>query len=221
MKLLISIALLLTFGCVQTPTVPSQDTNVPPQDTTPPISTPEPLSYIPLYWENTTSPRPERAPWTKQLSELIKQNLTTYSEAKDIGEICSKFYSLTDLGKIKAIGEFFVAMAYYESSFNPNSASVDVGTQGDKGSWSVGLYQMSGNDGSAKKFGCDFTCLQDPLMNIKVANEQMVRQITRTGLILLPNSNASRYWAVILKGNKYSKIADIQARVKKYAPECN
>lgn len=175
---------------------------------------------IPLYWENTTAPHPERKPWSDLLVSTLRQDLALYSSAQDVTEVCPKYKSLSEDLKVKGLAEFWVAIAYHESSFNPTSNSVDVGSPNDLESYSVGLYQMSGNDSSANKYGAKFTTLKDPLVNITVAMEQMRRQLYKEQLLLLPNSSPMRYWAVILKGNKYNQIPDIKARVLKYAPSC-
>lgn len=172
---------------------------------------------ISLYWENTTEPHPERKPWSDEVMNNLKNHMSLYASAKDIYKLHDSFASLTLEQKMKVIGEFWVALSYYESSFNPKSESVDVGTKGDKGSWSVGLYQMSGNDSAAKAMGASYETLKDPIMNIKVAMEQMRRQLTNTQTIFLDNSSKYRYWAVALIGNKYTQVNNIIARVKKYA----
>lgn len=180
----------------------------------------EPDERMALYWENTTEPHPERAPWSDALIGTLKKDFTHFSSAYDWKDICRGFTSLTDAQKLKAMGEFWVAVAYYESSFKPGQESVDVGTKGDKGSWSVGLYQMSANDNAAKAEGVDYLGLKDPVKNIKVAMNQFHRQIKNTNLVLLHKTNKYRYWAVILKDGKYEKIDEIKARVKKQAPFC-
>lgn len=190
-------------------------------DLTPPPKAPqEPSTPLVLYWTNTTEPHPEREPWTKQIEIELTNDLALYSASKDITQLCPKFHSLNDSLKIKGIGEFWVALAYYESGFNPKSYSVDVGNQNNKETWSVGLYQLSGTDGPAKLYGATFEKLKDPVLNIKVAAETMRRQLKNTNTILLDNSSKNRYWAVALHGNKYSKIPEIKARVLKHAPSC-
>ena len=175
---------------------------------------------ISLYWENTTEKHDERKPWSDAISINIDKYFANYDIAKDTTRFCPKYKSLTKDQKKKAIGEFFVALSYYESGFNPKSESVDVGSKNDKGSWSVGLYQMSGNDGAAKALGVDYLGLKDPIKNINVAMYQMNTQIKNTGLFILPNSSKYRYWAIILEGNKYNKVSDVIARVQKHAAFC-
>lgn len=150
----------------------------------------------------------------------ITKDLSAYSNAKDITEICPKYKTIQDRFKIKAIGEFWVALAREESNLKPNSGSIDVGSVSDRNSYSDGYYQMSGTDSAAKVYKCDFECLHDPVMNIKVATEQMRRQLKNTNEIILPNSSPHRYWAIILENNKYQRISTVKAYVLKYAPEC-
>lgn len=172
---------------------------------------------IALYWENTTEPHPERKPWSDHLVSILSKDLPLYEAAKDVQEICPKFHSLSKVQKLKVLGDFWAATAYYESSFNPNSNSVDVGKKDDLGSYSVGLFQMSANDSSCKVYKATFQSLKDPLVNINCATEQMRKQLQKRSKIFLDNSDSMRYWAVLLKGNKYSKVSEITARVKKLA----
>ncbi len=185
------------------------------------VTTVKPAERIALFWENTTSPKPERKPWSDTLISALGKNFATLDTATDIKRFCPKYSSLSKEQKLKAIGEFFVALAYYESGYNPESSSVDVGTKDDLNSYSVGLYQMSGNDSAAKLFKADYKALKNPITNINVAVEQMRKQIKNTGLFILPNTSKFRYWAVILDGNKYSKVPQAIERVKKHAPMCN
>lgn len=181
----------------------------------------KPAERIALFWENTTSPKPDRKPWSDALISALDKNFATLGKATDTKRFCPKYSSLSKEQKLKAMGEFFVALAYYESGYNPESSSVDVGTKDDLNSYSVGLYQMSGNDSAAKLFKADYKALKNPITNINVAVEQMRKQIKNTGLFILPNTSKFRYWAIILDGNKYSKVPQVIERVKKHAPFCD
>lgn len=181
-----------------------------------PAPSPSPVR-IALSWEDGD---PSRASWSDALTSAIRRDLAVYAGAKDIERIVPKFKSLTDDQKVKALGEFYVGMAYYESGFNPKSQAVDVGTQSNRDSWSIGLYQLSVRDWQNKDSGgpkFTFDQLLEGVNNIILANRTMVLQIQKTGLIILPNTSKSRYWAVILDGNKYQKVDAILARVRKNA----
>lgn len=209
MKPIIAILLLFFTAC----------TEVKPPAAVTPTEIPK-VERIALWWENTSAHHPERKVWSDLLTANISSNLSLYSEAKDIAEICPKYFSLSDVQKVKAIGEFYVALAYNESGFKVDSNSVDVGNKTDKSTWSVGLYQLSASDKSAKAFKATFDTLKDPLTNISVATEQMKSQLKTCGELILPNASKCRYWAIILEGNKYQKISDVKSRVLKYAPAC-
>lgn len=194
----------------------SSDTTIASSD----VTTVKPVSRIALYWENTTEKHDERKPWSDALISALDKNFATLDKATDTKTFCPKYSTLKKEQKLKAIGEFFVGLAYYESSFNPNSSSVDVGTKSDPNSYSIGLFQVSGNDSAAKVFKADYKALKNPIVNINVAVEVFRRQVVNTGLFLLDNKDKHRYFATLLYGNKYSKIPEVIARVKKYAPEC-
>lgn len=163
-------------------------------------------------WEKS---KPELIPSTDKLASIIQLDLPKYEAASDIKKLNSNFARLTTQQKVYTILEFWIAVAKFESSWNPKSFAVDVGTKSDLGSYSVGLYQMSANDGAAKVYKATFETLKNPLVNIDVALEQMRRQLKNTNTIFLPNSSKYRYWAVMLMNNKYSKINEILALVKK------
>lgn len=184
------------------------------------IATPPPAPRIPLYWENTTEAHPERALWSDEVIAGFRADLPLYSSAQDIEEICPKYHSLTDDNKLKALGELWVALAWYESAFSPTAESVDVGVKEDKGSWSVGLYQMSANDNSAKEVRAGYRELKNPHVNILVSLVQVKKQIKFAGKFFLNNWDRMKYWATMLHWNRYNKIKEIKARVAKHAPAC-
>lgn len=189
----------------------------PPVDPTP---VEEPKTRMALYWENTTEAHPERAPWSDELVGILTKDFVVYDAALDWNEICPKFDTLDQDAKIKAMAEFWVAVAYHESAFKPGQESVDVGNKSNKDTWSVGLYQMSATDNAAKAEGVNYQGLKDPVKNIRVAMNQFKRQVMITGKVLLDKSSPNRYWAVILKRGKYQKIDNIKTRVLKQVPVC-
>ncbi len=195
-----------------------------------------------LYWENTTEPHPERAPWTDSLVTEIKNNISTYDLASDMESICPKYHSLTLDQKTKAIGELFVAMTYYESGFKPQSIYRECNK--NKCQYSNGCqthveygYCMKGGhalDGgivisrgllqisleSAKGYGCKVNKpddLHEPIQNLVCGQNIMSRQIIRTGKI----TTTSNYWAVVKPNSTHNKVSDIKARVQKHASFCN
>lgn len=186
------------------------------------IEVPESSARISLSWENTTAPHPERAPWSDLVVSTFKTDLSVFSAAVDVEKFCPKFKSLSAQDRLRALGELWVGVAYYESGFKPTSASVDVGKPELKDTWSVGLYQMSVVDQKnyGLTFGYKYDDLLTPLPNIKLALAILKRQIEKRKYFAIPAPNPGLYWAVLRPGGKYDKSDLIIARVKKYAPNC-
>lgn len=186
-----------------------------------PVVNPESGSRIALSWENgkNYSLKPETSDY---LISLIKQDLALYSAAKDITQICPKYKALDESGKLKAIGEFYAALALYESSWNVKSSSVDVGKPGNKDTYSVGLCQVSVVDQPWAGGGTKYTYadLQTAKPNLHLCTILIRRQLKNTSTIFLDNSSKYRYFAVALRGNRYSKIPQIIAKVHANAPLC-
>jgi hypothetical protein len=206
-------------GCQSIPT-----NTTPPKAVVQPQPTPTPsTSRIALWWENTTEPHPERAAWSDYMTGVIRQNLAGYGAATDITRICPKWETVSDDVKVKAIGNFWVSVALYESSFDPNSQDVDVGTQSDKNSWSIGLWQMSQVD--QKNYGLSFNYTFDQLLtpsaNFDLANAVMLKQIKNHGKIVLKKgADKGVYWATVFEGGAYDQSANVLAHIQKYTTEC-
>lgn len=232
---LISILVLsLTLGCVTPQGFELPSNEVEKTEPRPP--------KIALYWENTTEPHPEREPWSDALTSVIENDLQQFAKAKDIEGFCPRYPLLTDLQKVKAIGELFVAVSYYESAFKPERfyrECLKSHCQYSKGCQQVpefgycmkgghkldggivisrGLMQLSLESAIGNK--CKVSVpndLHDPIKNLLCGHKIMLRQIDRTGLIATSNN----YWAVLKPSSTYNKIKEIKERVKKHAPFCN
>lgn len=171
----------------------------------------------PISWEATDSSRKE---WSKYAYGLASSEyFIRLLDAKDWNRFCTKFYSLSLEQRATLFVEWVSATSKYESSWNPKSFAVDVGKPDNKATWSTGLMQVSAAD-YQNRFGYDFEDLLTPKPNIHLAYEILAMQIKKTGLVILPNSNPNRYWAVLLEGNKYQKISQITAATQKL-PFCN
>jgi hypothetical protein len=173
---------------------------------------------VALSWET----KPERKEWSDSLISRMNADWALYDAAKDIGTFCPKYSSLPKATRQKAWGEIWVGLAYYESSWNPKSASVDVGDPKKRDTYSIGLYQVSVVDQPWAGGGTKYTYdeLLTPLPNIHLATVLMKRQLKNTGMIALDNSSKFRYWAILLQKNRYEKIKEIAARVQENVQEC-
>lgn len=163
-----------------------------------------------LSWEVN---HPERAAWTKELCSIIEDNIGVYESAQDLTFFIPDYKKKAHKDQVKAIAEIFVATAYYESSWNPKSQSVDVGVASNKDTWSVGLFQMSVVDQKnyGLSMGYSFDDLITAIPNIKLAMAVMQKQILKKGKIVV---DKGPYWAVLYRG-KYSKVDEIKTRVLK------
>ncbi len=174
----------------------------------------ENVSYEALAWESST--HPERKQWSFDLMNMVSENLASLDAAQDIESFCFRYYSLSHAEKVNVWAQIFSVMTYYESSWNPKSYSVDVGSADNPDTWSVGLLQLSVVDQKNYKFsfGYNFADLQDPIKNLRLGVAIMGRQIAKHGLILIPKGHAGLYWAVLHPGGKHDKSAVIQSRVQ-------
>ncbi len=173
---------------------------------------------ISLHWETGE----EQKTWSDALIKYVDRDFDLYEKAQDTSLWCPKYKSLSRQQKLKAWGEMWVSIAFYESGFRPKTASVDVGQPDKRDTWSVGLYQVSVVDQPWAGGGTTYSYedLLTPIPNIHLATILMKRQLTRTGLLILPVSSKYKYWAVILSGGKWQKIPEIIARTQKHASFC-
>jgi Transglycosylase SLT domain len=183
------------------------------------VNSPLPYKHAKLSWEKDAS----RIEWSNYLfSKLSSDYKEAFLKATDGKRLCQKYDTLSLDQKIDVWAEMISSMAYYESSWNEKSASVDVGKQSQKNTWSIGLLQISVIDqqwsGGNLKYSYNELLTAKP--NLHLAMQIMARQIEKTGLFILPNSSKYRYWAVFLDGNKYSKVGQITKQVNAL-PFCN
>lgn len=170
-----------------------------------------PVGYVPLSWEADSSARKE---WSQYILTFLEENFSVFSKAKDWPFFRKDWSKLTRAQQINVMAEFVASVAYYESRWNPKSASVDVGTQGNKDTWSVGLMQMSVTDQKNRgyKYGYRYEDLEKPIPNLHLALSVLKDQISKYGLVRL-KAGRSLYWAVIGEGNKYDKSVLIATRI--------
>lgn len=191
-------------------------------------------TYLPLSWENTTQPHPERAPWSAALSSLVDANLTDFSKASDITQFCPKYVSLTKTQQIKAVSELIVGVIYYESGYSPVSRMVEttLGTDPVTGRAveSEGLLQLSYQDQQWATF-CKFNwpadkllsatdpkkTILDPYINLACGVKIMSNQVKNKGAFTI----SSNYWSTLKAGGKYGQVGPIVTKVKNNTGFCN
>lgn len=177
------------------------------------VKAPQEKVYSVLSWE---VPSGERAAWSKTLIDAIEENFTDLNAAKDVSKFCPNYVMLDKNKKINAWGEFFVAIALYESGFNPKTDYFEK-TMGYNSS---GLFQLSYEDESWIKCGFDRKAknIHDPHVNTRCAVKIMARQVRLKQKVFV---DKGVYWAVIKPNGKFQKIKQITDRVSKSASFCN
>lgn len=192
-------------GCV------SKEVNKDKKIESPVIEQPK-TTIIPLSWEKN---HPERFEWSKSLFKKIEEKFLGLNKAKDLPTFCSKYETLPNDKKKIVLAELWVWTAYYESGWNPKSASVDVGSKLNKDTWSAGLWQMSVVDQTnwGLKFGYKYDDLLQVEPNLNLSLSILEKQIDKKGNIALPSG---MYWAVLSSkpGYKYTKLKEIRGKIQ-------
>ncbi len=206
---------------------------VPPVDAPPANSTPTPLPSSPvdggqqdlpsttpafkpepLVWESSS--HPERADWSRGLQQIIAGKIAILDTAQDISLFCPRYKSLNQDQKINLWSDVFAAMALYESDFDPLQYSVDVGSQNDRNTWSVGLLQLSviDQENYSLPMGYTFANLQEPLKNLNLGVAIMAAQIKKYSRVLIGAGSPGLYWATLHPGGRYDASASIETKTK-------
>lgn len=154
--------------------------------------------------------------WTPALTALIQDKFEILKSAKDITTIRPDFNSLSKENQIKVLVEFIKALCYFESGYNSESSSVDVGIKGNKDTYSVGLMQMSVVDQQnyGLRFGYTFDDLLKAVPNLTLGIAILAKQVQKYGKILIQLGEKGVYWAVLHPGGKYDRSVSIIKRVQ-------
>lgn len=209
---------------------------------TPTVQTPTPTpeirpSRVYTTWEKG---HPERQPWTDFLMKEAYENENFFFMAKDISDFCPKYNHITRTQRAKAISEIVIAMAFYESSWNPNTYFPEPTSHFTKPDLvtgkpvaSEGLLQLSYQDtrfGPYKSF-CTFDyrsnikAIQNPIENLRCGFGILKHLVTQNKVISgqfmhegkTVYTGGARYWSV-LRQQKHR--TDIIKRVIAAMPEC-
>lgn len=195
----------------------------PTPTSTPPSSE---VSYLSLYWENTTAPHPERKPWSQQVSRYVDENMETIGAAKDLTYFCPKYQTLDRQKKIKAVAELIASVIYFESSYNPVSwmteTTMGIDPVTGKQVKSQSLMQLSYQDKNWAPW-CQFDWEKDkhlspsdpkatinvPAINLGCGLPILNNQIKKRGVFA---AKEGVYWAVLRGGDKYETRQSFCAR---------
>lgn len=180
-----------------------------------------------LSWNSSSYP--QRAQWSEYLVKLAMEDWNSLLKgADDIQDFCPKYYNLKDEDRANVWAQLFVAMAKYESGYNPTSRMHETTMGSDpvtgKPVYSEGLLQLSYQDTQWASW-CDFNwskdknlsatdpnkSILDPYKNLHCGVGIMAKQVARTGAIKVASG---AYWAVIKTNSKYQQISNITSMVR-------
>ncbi|ESQ88227.1 hypothetical protein ABAC460_16325 [Asticcacaulis sp. AC460] len=197
------------------PPPPPSDTNTTEEPAPPPPPPPPPpeLLVSGLPWEINHA---ERGAWSVELRKQVRANLASFDKATDWADFCPAWSGLNEDNKVEVVSTLAVAIAKYESNYNPHTiyhepAPLNVD--------SVGLYQLSYEDGFT---WCTLDrankSLEDPVNNIRCAVPKMAKLIAKDKVVTAGSTGANamglaRYWSVVRLGSTH-KLTEIRAATR-------
>lgn len=166
-----------------------------------------------LSWELN---HPERKEWSPSTYNLIESVWSSLKRAQDVTTFRPDFNSLNESQQKTVWCEFFSTLAKLESSWNPRASDIDVGTEDDKDTWSIGLLQMSVIDQESYKIslGYNYDDLLLPVPNLKLGILIMAKQIDKYGKIIIRKDQPGEYWSTISPGYDSEQISTIAKSVQ-------
>lgn len=212
---------------------PSEPSTGQPPVTNPPQTEPEkPYSFHPLLWEAS---RAEGKDWSAFLHNLIEKELANdlLGGSEDVETFCPRYHTLNNKQRVNFWGLLISAMTKYESAFNPLSRMQETTMGTDPVTkqpvYSEGLLQLSYQDIQWAPY-CEFDwekdknlapkdpkkTILDPYKNLSCGTKIFARQIRSKRNIAV---KSGAYWAVLIPGGKYTKVAEISGLTKKL-PGC-
>jgi soluble lytic murein transglycosylase-like protein len=208
--------LLLAPGCA--PALPPETSR--PPATSPPqkINSPaRPPQAIPLAWEIG---HPERRAWSDELRRAVAASLPALEQATDVSRFAPNYTALSPSRRIEVWAALFVAIARFESGYDPHNVYREPFGQD-----SVGLLQLSYEDQAAYRLeplDRRAKSLEDPLVNLRCGVKILARLVRRDGLIAAGTSlkdarGGARYWSTLWPGPRHH-LADILAQTNRVVP---
>lgn len=166
-----------------------------------------------LSWDNG-----RRQAWSAQLIASIRESISQLEEGNP-DSFVSGYSSLSTELRIKFWAELLIAVAKFESDWNPHdiyheSFGVD----------SVGLLQLSYEDQANYKIehlDRAAKSLQDPLVNLRCGVKIFATLVSKHKIIASGTKGAAAYWSTLRPGHKQDNtetLPEIKRRVKENVP---
>lgn len=221
------------FGCKFGDQSPSQNPPAAPSTESPEEKeqpAPPEETMVALSWK-TKSGTDE---WTKSLFKVIDSEWASLMSARDATRICPKFQSMDEKSQKLVFAELIVAMAKFESAWNPltryKESTMGIDPVTKQQVYSEGLLQLSYQDTQWAPY-CEFDwskdkalgatdpkkTIFDPNKNLTCGVKILARQVKSKGFVIV---SSGAYWAVIKENGRYQKINEIISMVQKAVPSC-
>jgi len=162
-----------------------------------------------LSWDNL----PERKEWSAKLISLVRQKKDDLEMGQPETFIAGYNGLPSEALKIKFWCELLVAVAKFESDWNPKNVFHEPPPLGVN---SIGLLQLSRQDQDfhhlTPRIG-DENDLKKPLLNLEWGVTIFARLLKRDGIVARGGGDnsrgAARYWSVLRAGHKIDLIKDL------------
>jgi Transglycosylase SLT domain len=162
------------------------------------------MSELTLSWDV----KPERKPWSAELIRAI-QGAHAELETGNPNAFIAGYDGLALDGKLLFWAELVVAMAKFESNWNPRNIFHEPPPLGVD---SVGLLQLSYEDQGPyhlEPLSRESKSLEDPLVNIRCGVKILARLVSRDSVVASGSGGSSRgaarYWSVVREGHGHHK----------------
>jgi hypothetical protein len=170
---------------------------------------------IALSWESAR--HPERADWSRQLIASVTEHKTALDQGNPEAYLAG--YSRLDAARqTKFWCELMIAMAQFESGWNPHSRYQEA-----NGVYSVGLFQLSylnAADYHWEPVSEERASLEDPLVNIRCATIVLSHLVAQDHVVATSeprHMGGARYWSVLRAGTRH-KFNEIREYVRTHVP---
>jgi hypothetical protein len=215
----IAIALCLAFVAACAPVKPTPPAPTPVQEAPKPAPppTPEPKpEAITLSWDSS----PERVGWSRALIDAIGSRKSDL-DAGHPDDFIPGYAKLSSEDQVKFWAEFVIAIAKYESTWNPHAHFKEPPPLKVT---SIGLLQIAYEDDKEYHFDPPLDqqakSLEDAATNLRCGVAILAKLVSHDGAVVGGKGDhsrgAARFWAVLRDGKSH-KLAAIRALTQKNA----
>jgi len=219
-RVIVAVCAALVAACAPVkppPAPPAPATEVPAPVRLPPPPEPAPKPEpIVLSWDRS----PQRAEWSRALIDAIRSRKSDL-DAGHPDDFIPGYAQLSSEGQVKFWAEFVIAIAKYESTWDPHAHFKEPPPLKVE---SVGLLQIAYEDDKEYHFDPPLDrnakSLEDPATNLRCGVAILAQLVSHDGTVAAGKGDhsrgAARFWAVLREGKSH-KLAAIKALTKKHS----